>query len=67
MHSINSFVILKIALLLFILVTGWAVPGDGVSSVADPHASFSNAVANSSQSGNSYATALFKVLNSYAG
>lgn len=63
----NFFTILKVALLLFIVVTGWVVLGGGVSSVEDPHASFRDAFANSATSGNQYATALFKVLNSYAG
>ncbi|KAJ6779622.1 hypothetical protein PWT90_05636 [Aphanocladium album] len=66
-HGMNFFTVLKIVLLLFIVVTGWVVLGGGVSSVTDPHASFRNAFAHSAQSGNQYATALFKVLNSYAG
>lgn len=66
-HGMNFFTVLKVALLLFIVVTGWVVLGGGVASVHDPHASFRDAFANSAQSGNPYATALFKVLNSYAG
>ncbi|CAK7227215.1 hypothetical protein SCUCBS95973_006467 [Sporothrix curviconia] len=59
---------IKVVILLFIIVTGWAVLGGAVKSrIADPHASFSDAFANSSTSSNLYATALFKVLNSYAG
>ena len=57
----------KVIILLFIVVTGWAVLGGGVKAVPDPHASFRNAFSGSSTSGNLYASALFKVLNSYAG
>lgn len=63
----NFFTILKLILLIFIVVTGWVVLGGGVSKVPDPHASFHNAFEGSAKSGNPYATALFKVLNSYAG
>ncbi|KAF7560390.1 hypothetical protein G7046_g3750 [Stylonectria norvegica] len=66
-HGMNFFTVLKTALLLFIVVTGWVVLGGGVKSVKDPHASFRNAFAGSATSGNPYATGLFKVLNSYAG
>ncbi|KAJ2971829.1 hypothetical protein NQ176_g7506 [Zarea fungicola] len=66
-HGMNFFTILKLVLLLFIVVTGWVVLGGGVSSIKDPHASFRDSFAHSSKSGNSYATALFKVLNSYTG
>lgn len=58
---------IKVIILLFIIVTGWAVLGGAVHSIPDPHASFRNAFANSATSSNLYATALFKVLNSYAG
>lgn len=57
----------KVVILLFIIVTGWAVLGGAVHHIPDPHASFRNAFANSATSSNLYATALFKVLNSYAG
>lgn len=63
----NFFTILKLVLLLFIVITGWVVLGGGVSKVPDPHASFHDSFAHSATSGNPYATALFKVLNSYAG
>ncbi|KAK7227573.1 hypothetical protein V2G26_015576 [Clonostachys chloroleuca] len=66
-HGMNFFTVLKIALLLFIVVTGWVVLGGGVAAVPDPHASFRNAFEGSATSGNPYATALFKVLNSFAG
>ncbi|CEJ80219.1 Putative High affinity methionine permease [[Torrubiella] hemipterigena] len=66
-HGMNFFTVLKVAVLLFIVVTGWVVLGGGVARVPDPHASFRDAFANSATSGNQYATALFKVLNSYAG
>ena len=62
----NYITLIKIITLLFIVVTGWVVLGGG-TRVKDPHASFRNAFAGSSHSGNQYATALFKVLNSYAG
>lgn len=66
-HGMNFFTVLKVALLVFIVVTGWVVLGGGVSSVKDPHASFRNAFAHTSNSSNHYATALFKVINSYLG
>ncbi len=58
---------IKVIILLFIVITGWVVLGGGIKSVPDPHASFRNAFAGSVTAGNPYATALFKVLNSYAG
>jgi len=58
---------IKVIILLFIVVTGWVVLAGGVSTVPHPHASFTNAFVNSTHSGGPYATALFKVLNSYAG
>ncbi|OAA55270.1 high affinity methionine permease [Niveomyces insectorum RCEF 264] len=64
MNVISS---IKVIILLFIVVTGWVVLGGGIKSIPDPHASFRNAFAGSSHSGYFYATALFKVLNSYAG
>jgi amino acid transporter len=57
----------KIIILIFIVVTGWVVLSGGVSSVPDPHASFRNSFAGSVTSSGPYATALFKVLNSYTG
>lgn len=63
----NVIGVIKVVILLFIVITGWVVLGGGVSSVPDPHANFRNAFAGSATSGNLYATALFKVLNSYAG
>ncbi len=58
---------IKVIILLFIVVTGWVVLGGGVKAVPDPHSSFRDAFAGSATSGNLYASALFKVLNSYAG
>ncbi|KAI6039607.1 amino acid transporter [Pisolithus marmoratus] len=52
----NILTAFKIAILVFIVVSGW-----------DPHANFRNAFVGSSTSSNSYATATFKVLNAYAG
>ena len=58
---------IKVFVLAFVVVTGWAVLGGAVHSIPDPQASFRNAFAGSSTSSNDYATAFFKVLNSYAG
>ena len=58
---------IKVFILVFIVVTGWAVLSGNVHRVPDPHASFRNSFAGSSSSSNQYATALFKVLNSYTG
>ncbi|CAK7207470.1 hypothetical protein SEUCBS139899_010280 [Sporothrix eucalyptigena] len=58
---------IKVVILLFIIVTGWVVLSGRIHSIPDPHASFHDAFANSATSSNLYATALFKVLNSYAG
>jgi amino acid transporter len=66
-RGMNVIGLVKIVTLLFIIVTGWVVLGGGVSKVPDPNASFRNSFAGSAKSGNEYATALFKVLNSYAG
>ncbi|RMZ90519.1 hypothetical protein DV736_g2243, partial [Chaetothyriales sp. CBS 134916] len=66
-QGMNVVGLIKIFTLLFIVVTGWAVLGGGDSRIKDPHANFRNAFAGSVHSGNVYATALFKVLNSYAG
>lgn len=66
-RGMNFIGLIKIFTLLFIVVTGWVVLSGGVSKIEDPHASFRNAFAGSATSGNLYATALFKVLNSYAG
>ncbi|TBU22467.1 high affinity methionine permease [Dichomitus squalens] len=62
----NGLSIFKIVILVFVVVTGWAVLA-GNTPVKDPHANFRNAFAGSSHSGNDYATAMFKVLNAYAG
>lgn len=66
-HGMNFFTALKLLLLLFIVVTGWVVLAGGVPTVPDPGASFRNAFAGSATSGNPYATALYKVIDSYAG
>ncbi|KAG1788728.1 amino acid transporter [Suillus plorans] len=58
--------IFKIAILMFVVITGWVVLS-GKTSVADPHYNFRNAFAGSSTSSNDYATATFKVLISYGG
>ncbi|KAE9366968.1 high affinity methionine permease [Stipitochalara longipes BDJ] len=63
----NSLVAIKLVILIFITITGFVVLGGGVESVPDPHASFRDGFAGSVMSGGPYATALFKVLNSYSG
>ncbi|KIK21107.1 hypothetical protein PISMIDRAFT_29970 [Pisolithus microcarpus 441] len=62
----NILTVFKIAILVFIVVSGWVVLS-GKTSVKDPHANFHNAFVGSSTSSNNYATATFKVLNAYAG
>ena len=64
MNALGS---IKVIILAFVVVTGWVVLSGSVHSIPDPHASFMNSFAGSSKSGYEYATALFKVLNSYAG
>lgn len=66
-RGMNFIGLIKIFTLLFIVITGWAVLSGGVSKVEDPYASFRDPFAGSATSGNLYATAFFKVLNSYAG
>jgi len=66
-RTMNVVGLIKIFTLLFIVVTGWVVLGHGVKAIPDPDASFRSAFKGSATSGNLYATALFKVLNSYAG
>ncbi|KAL9093855.1 MAG: hypothetical protein Q9165_003778 [Trypethelium subeluteriae] len=58
---------LKVIILVFIIVTGWVVLGGGAKRIQNPGASFKNSFHGSATSSNLYATALFKVLNSYAG
>jgi len=62
----NALSVFKIFILLFVIVTGWVVLGGG-TRVQNPHHNFHNAFAGSSHSSNDYATAMFKVLNAYAG
>ncbi|CAG8972146.1 hypothetical protein HYALB_00009694 [Hymenoscyphus albidus] len=57
----------KIFILLFIVFTGFVVLGGGVKSVPDPRASFRDSFKGSVASSGPYATAMFKVLNSYSG
>jgi amino acid transporter len=64
MNALGS---IKVIILLFIVITGFVVLGGHVKSVPDPHASFRHGFAGSVHSSGPYATALFKVLNSYAG
>ncbi|KAK7535397.1 high affinity methionine permease [Phyllosticta citribraziliensis] len=65
--GMNVIGLIKIFTLCFIVVTGWAVLGGSSSKIPDPYANFHNSFAGSATSGNLYATALFKVLNSYTG
>ncbi|KAL5504704.1 hypothetical protein ACEPAH_7367 [Sanghuangporus vaninii] len=62
----NAISLFKVFLLAFVIVTGWVVLG-GKTSVEDPHANFRDAFAGSSPSSGDYATAMFKVINAYAG
>lgn len=62
----NGLSMFKIAILLFIVIAGWVVLS-GKTAVTDPLANFRDSFSGSSQSGNDYATAMFKVLNAYAG
>jgi amino acid transporter len=57
----------KLVILVFIVITGWVVLSGRVHSIPDPHKNFRNGFAGSVHASNPYATALFKVLNSYAG
>ena len=65
-RAMNGIGLIKIFTLVFVVVTGFAVLGHG-TRVKDPGASFRNSFAGSSTSSYAYATALFKVLNSYTG
>lgn len=66
-RTMNFLGVIKVIIVLFIVVTGWAILSGRVSSVKDPYASFHNSFEGSATNSNLYATALFKVLNSYAG
>lgn len=63
----NFLGLIKVIDLLLIVITGRVVLGGNVHKIPDPGASFRNSFAGRSSSGYEYATALFKVLNSYAG
>ncbi len=58
---------IKIIVLLIIVTTGWAVLSGKSDNVPDPLASFRDPLRGSVTSSNAYATALFKVLNSFSG
>lgn len=66
-RGMNGIGLIKIFTLIFIVVTGWVILAGGAKRIEDPKASFRDAFKGSATSGNLYATALFKVLNSYAG
>ncbi|KAI5293943.1 hypothetical protein KEM52_004972 [Ascosphaera acerosa] len=57
----------KMALLVFVVVSGWVVLAGKVDSVEDPQASFRHAFRGSASSVSVYATALFKAIGSYSG
>ncbi|KZW03342.1 amino acid transporter [Exidia glandulosa HHB12029] len=62
----NFLSVFKLIILIFVVITGWVVLS-GKTHIEDPHVNFRDAFAGSSHSGNDYATAMFKVLNAYAG
>ncbi|KAH9012555.1 amino acid transporter [Lactarius hengduanensis] len=62
----NMLTLFKIAILMFIVVTGWVVLS-GKTRVQDPHVNFRHAFAGSSTNSNDYAAAMFKILFSYNG
>ncbi|EJD50698.1 amino acid transporter [Auricularia subglabra TFB-10046 SS5] len=62
----NFLSVFKLAILIFVVITGWVVLS-GKTHIEDPHINFRDAFAGSSHSSNDYATAMFKVLNAYAG
>ncbi|PCH35044.1 amino acid transporter [Wolfiporia cocos MD-104 SS10] len=64
--TMNVLSVFKVVILVFVVITGWVVLS-GHTRIADPHYNFRNAFAGSSHSSYDYATATFKVLNSYAG
>ncbi|KAG9833343.1 high affinity methionine permease, partial [Aureobasidium melanogenum] len=67
-RGMNGLVVIKLVVLIFIVVTGWAVLGGAAKDrIPHPTASFHDAFAGTTSSGYLWATALFKVLNSYAG
>ncbi|GAA5880685.1 hypothetical protein JCM1840_005172 [Sporobolomyces johnsonii] len=63
----NLLGVFKVVILLLVVVSGWVVLGGGIKSIPDPKANFRNGFSGSSHSAYNYASALFKVLNSYAG
>jgi amino acid transporter len=66
--GMNAFVVLKVGVLIFICVAGWAVLGGAVDDrIPDPRASFRNSFVGTSSSGYEWSIALFKVLDSYTG
>ncbi|KZS96411.1 hypothetical protein SISNIDRAFT_314329 [Sistotremastrum niveocremeum HHB9708] len=62
----NALSFFKLVLVSFIVITGFVVMGGG-TRVKDPMANFRDLFAGSSPNSNDYATAMFKVLNAYAG
>ncbi|KAK0543382.1 hypothetical protein OC846_006182, partial [Tilletia horrida] len=63
---LNIISVIKLALLALVCVTGWVVLAGG-TRVQDPKAAFRDSFAGSSHAPYDYATALFKVINSYSG
>lgn len=66
-RSMNAIGVIKIATVVFIVVTGWVILGGAVASVPDPYTSFRRPFAASATSSNQYSAALFKVTGSFAG
>lgn len=62
----NVLSVSKIAILLFVVITGCVVLS-GKTHIKDPLANFRNIFSGSSHSSNDYPTATFKVLDAYAG
>lgn len=59
--------IIKVVILLFLVILGWVILSGADSKVIDPGRSFRKPFAGSTSHGNPYASALFKVLSSFAG
>lgn len=68
LRGMNGLGVIKVGVLVFICVAGWAVLGGAVSDrVPDPRSSFRDPFKGTTGSGYQWATALFKVLDSYSG
>jgi L-type amino acid transporter 9 len=63
----NCLAWLKILTLVFVIIAGWVVLGGKVQTIPDPKSHFVNSFAGSEHNINAYASALFKVMFSFAG